>query len=382
MDKKRLEPIVHNKKDLQKYFYEVMKKGEYLYVDDGIAFSCDFFDLLEKIKEELKSYFAKMNYKFTYVFDNNQVDVLLKKADHNKYCYFKICNQYLNSKTFSFEGIVKHETEYLAKGEIFSIMDVVEKFSNEVLCIPLLSGKDLYKEKYRWYVSLPNGEMQQIGELLYEYDETHNVKFFINFSLIISMMLMNSDEKGLVLPTKISPIDIVVIPKNKAKPGTIELCEKITNQLKKFNILLDDSEDTFGYKNAYYDLKGIPFKIIASMGEGKEHITVCSRFNQEKQEIALEELESFIDVKKIKMSRQMLKINRIYIDKQTILTKDNLLNDEYVNIVPWCGEKCFEMNSEMDYLIPFHQMLSSVPCHFCGKLNKKFIYIFKKSQNF
>ena len=48
MDKKRLEPLVNNKQEIKEYLFEVLRKGEYLYEDGGIAFSCDFFELFEK----------------------------------------------------------------------------------------------------------------------------------------------------------------------------------------------------------------------------------------------------------------------------------------------------------------------------------------------
>ena len=382
MDKKRLEPLVYCKQEIKEYLFEVLRKGEYLYEDEGIAFSCDYFNLLEKVKCELKSYFEKMNYKFTYVYDDSQKQVLLNKANENKYCFFRMNNKYLNSSTFTFEGVVKHETEYLAKGEIFSIMDIVEKFSNEVLNIPLLSGKDLYKEEYRWYVMLPNNEMQKVGQLSYDFEKTHNVKFTIDCSLFIAMLLVNCDDKGLVLTSKISPVDVVILPKNKAKPGTIELCEKVKKSLDGYNVLVDDSEETFGYKSSLYDLKGVPFKVIASMSEGNEKVVLCTRFNQEKEEIELEKLKRFIEVKRIKTNRLMLKNNRVNLDKNIVQLRNELVDSNMVNVIPWCGENCFEMDSNYDYLIPFHQLLSSVPCYYCGKLNKKFIYFFKKSQIF
>lgn len=379
MNKKRIEPLKYTKQDLKEYFYEIMEKGEYLYVDEGTAFSSAFFGLHEKIKDELKLVFEKMNYEFTYVFSNSQINTLLKNIN-GKTCFYRHNNQYCNSRTFTLEGVATFDTEYLAKGEIFSIMDVVDKFANDFLNIPLIYGKDLYKETYRWYAYLPNNEMKKVGEISYDFNCTHKVEFSLEFSLIISSMLQNSDEKGVFLSSKISPIDVVVLPKNKAKIGTIDLCNKICEELKEYNVLLDDSEDNFGYKNAYYDFKGIPFKVVASVSDGQEKITLITRANHEKIELSLNEINKYISIKSIKINKEILKQNRKQLDEKTVLVRDGKLVDNMINIVPWCGEDCFEPCDDYDYLIPFHQMLSSVPCCFCGKLNKKFIYILKKSR--
>ena len=381
MNKKRIEPLVHTKQELKEYFYEIMNKGEYLYIDKDIAFSYAFFELNERIKNELKIIFEKMNYVFTYIYDDSQIDTLLFHSE-NKNCFFRHNNKNLNSETFTFEGVAKLDTEYLAKGEIFSVMDVVDKFANDVLNIPLVYGKDLYKEEYRWYAMLPNNEMLKVGEISYDFSSSHIIKFSLDFSLFIASILMNSDEKGIVLPTRVSPIDIVVLPKNKAKVGTLDLCKKICNELKDYKVLLDDSEDNFGYKNAYYDFKGIPFKVIASISEGEEKIVLVTRYNHEKIELGLEELKKYIYIKSIRISKEILKLNRKRVDEKTELIREGNLDKNKINIVTWCGEECINIDTDYDYLIPFHQMLSSVPCHFCGKLNKKFIYIIKKTKIF
>ena len=193
MDKKRIEPLVFTKQNLKEYFYEIMNKGGYLYLDKDISFSCDFFELNEKIKQELKSVFEKMNYRFTYIYDDSQIETLIRNSEY-KNCFFRFNNKNLNSKTFTFEGVSKLDTEYLAKGEIFSIMDVVDKFANDILNIPLVYGKDLYKEEYRWYAKLPNGEMIKVGKISYDFNSTHIINFSIDFSLVIASILINSDE--------------------------------------------------------------------------------------------------------------------------------------------------------------------------------------------
>ena len=144
MIKKRLEPLVHSKQDLKEYIYEVLEKGKYLFVNKDISFSYAFFELYEKSKKQLLQYFNKMNYKQTYIYDDKQIASLINEED--KYCFFRHNNEFLNSDTFSFEGVASFETEYLAKGEIFSIMDTIEKYANEVLNISLVTGKDLHKE--------------------------------------------------------------------------------------------------------------------------------------------------------------------------------------------------------------------------------------------
>ena len=380
MMKKRLEPLVNTKQDLKEYFYEVLEKGKYLIVNKDTAFSNAFFVLIENIKIKLIEYFEKMNYEQTYVYDASQVEVLL--GNENKYCYFNHNNKYLNSETFSFSGVASFSTEYLAKGEIFSVIDVVEKFANEVLNISLISGKDLYTENYRCYAMLPNCEMLKVGEISYDFNSCHNIKFRFNFSLIIASLLINSDEKGLYLPTYISPIDVVIYPKNKAKQGSLELCEKIKEILGSYKVVLDDNDDSAGYKSALYDLNGVPFKIIVTISNGEEKIVVCNRYTLIKEEVSIDNLRRYLGINFVKYNKLIFKNNRKIMDKNISLIREGILNENNVNIVPWCGDNCFTKNDDFEYLIPFHQILSSVPCHFCGKINKKFIYIFKKSHIF
>jgi len=323
MIKKRIEPIVNTKDNLKEYFYEILEKGDYIYLDsNNIAFSNAFFELVENLKNKLKILFEKMNYKFTYVYDDEQIKLLNGKQ---KYCYFRHLNKYLNIETFTLEGVSSHDTEYLAKGEIFSILDSIDKFTNETLNIPLVYGKDLYEEKYCWYAFLPNNEAIKVGELSY-FEECHKVNFKLNFGLFITSILINSDEKGLVIPFDVSPIQVAIIPKNKAKIGTMELCKKVLNELYDYRVILDESEENYGYKNVSYDLKGVPFKVIVSISEGQEKLTLVSRYTKEKEEVSIEELKELIYVKSIKTNKLMLKNNRKSLDSNSEINKDTEIN--------------------------------------------------------
>ena len=229
---------------------------------------------------------------------------------------------------------------------------------------------------------LPNCEMLKVGEISYDFNSCHNIKFRFNFSLIIASLLINSDEKGLYLPTYISPIDVVIYPKNKAKQGSLELCEKIKEILGSYKVVLDDNDDSAGYKSALYDLNGVPFKIIVTISNGEEKIVVCNRYTLIKEEVSIDNLRRYLGINFVKYNKLIFKNNCKIMDKNISLIREGILNGNNVNIVPWCGDNCFTKNDDFEYLIPFHQILSSVPCHFCGKINKKFIYIFKKSHIF
>ena len=157
----------------------------------------------------------------------------------------------------------------------------------------------------------------------------------------------------------------------------MEACKKVLETLKNYQVVLDDSEDNFGYKNAIYDYKGASFKVIVSIVEGQEQFTLVSRYNHEKLDVSLDQLNEMIYIKNIRTKKDILKTNRRELDKKSVMVRDGLVDYNLVNIVPWCGENCFTKETNLEYLIPFHQYLSSVPCYSCGKLNKKFIYIFK-----
>ena len=125
------------------------------------------------------------------------------------------------------------------------------------------------------------------------------------------MFALHSDNKGLVLPPKIAPNKIVIIPIlfDKTKEKVLKEAEKIKKELSKFQPILDDREDySPGWKYAEWELKGIPLRIeIGPKDLEKNEVVLVRRDNSAKKPVKTKGISKVIEKELREMQDSLFK---------------------------------------------------------------------------
>lgn len=242
---------------------------------------------------------------------------------YNQWCnvlrWEKETRPFLRSREFLWqEGHTIHATEEEALKETKQMMDVYHWFHNEILAIPSITGTKTEKEKFAGAeftltneALMYNGVALQAGTSHYfeqKFAKAYDVKFTnkenkeeyvyqtswgTTTRMIGGLIMVHSDDYGLVLPPRIAPKQVVIIPiGNNQKVN--DLANNYLETLKQNGITayIDDSEKSPGFKFAEAEVNGIPIRIeIGARDLEKGIITFTRRDTREKIEENLDNLE-------------------------------------------------------------------------------------------
>ena len=226
------------------------------------------------------------------------------------------------------EGHCVYETEKECDKESLVYLDEYKKVCEELLAIPVLEGKKTDKERFAGAIEtyslealMPDGKALQMGtshNLGQNFAKAFGIKFLgkdekeylpwqnswgISTRLIGALVMVHSDDKGLVLPPKVAPVQIVIVPiyfkdKKKILKKAIEIKNMLENQrfsaptylgLKSYDIILDDRDDyTPGWKYNEWELKGVPLRIeIGPKDVAKNQVVLVRRDNNKKEFVVI-----------------------------------------------------------------------------------------------
>ncbi|MCL4453862.1 proline--tRNA ligase [Ferroplasma sp.] len=202
--------------------------------------------------------------------------------------------------------------------------------------------------------------------------------FGLSERLLAAVIGIHGDDKGLVLPYKLAPVQVIIVPipgddyeKIISYSGTI--LQKLKSQSIKCQI--DEREYTPGYKYNDWEMKGVPLRIEIGKREVEDNtLTLSMRTRRKKIKISLDELNnihSYLqavneDIKK--HSSEFYDSNRVFIDNINEIKEDRMVT------AYWCGRKeCsdrIEALSEKTALGAVRGMDKSGPCIVCGRPGK------------
>lgn len=224
------------------------------------------------------------------------------------------------------EGHTAHATREEAEEEAKKMLDVYAKFAQEWMAVPVVCGVKSETERfagaldtYTIEAMMQDGKALQSGTshfLGQNFAKSFDVTFLnkenkpeyvwatswgVSTRLIGALIMTHSDDNGLVLPPKLAPIQVVVIPIGKAGEQMQAIADKlqpVIEQLRKAGVTVkyDDSDNRRpGFKYADYELKGIPVRIVMG-GRDLENNTVeiMRRDTLEKETIGFEGLAEHI----------------------------------------------------------------------------------------
>lgn len=325
---------------------------------------------------------------------------------------------FLRSREFLWqEGHCAYETEEECDKEVLLILDEYEKLVQELLAVPVIKGKKSDSErfagaKYTTTIEsfMPDGKFLQCGtshnlgqgfakvfEISYiGKDEGKHFPWQSSWGfstrLIGAMVMQHGDDKGLVLPPKIAPIQIVIIPIifDKTKEKTIKEAERLMKELRNFSVYIDSRDEySAGWKYYEWELRGVPLRIeIGPKDIEKNHVVIVRRDTGERYIVKRGEMKK-------KVNELLDEIQNHLFDRAHEHIKKSILEieiwDEFLKAVdkkkiiyaPFCGkEDCEEQIKEKtkganSRCIPLTQKNVNKKCVHCGK-NAEFYAYFGK----
>ena len=304
------------------------------------------------------------------------------------------------------EGHTVHTNSDEAQKEVTDILELYKKTVEEELAIPVITGKKSEKEKFVGAVYtftmeslMPDGKALQMGTSHFlgqnfskpfevKYADKENVKNYawqtswgVSWRLIGAMIMAHGDDKGLVLPPKVAPMQIVIVPiyrNEEGKNSVLPKVEEIQNKLesKDIRIHVDDREGLSpGYKFNDWELKGVPLRIeIGPKDIENQKIVVAKRYNLEKIDLSFEEIEKIpiildeIQVEMLKKAKEQARSNTLEITDYSEF-KSKIESGGFFNS-PWCGkleceDKIKEETGAEIRVIPFNSENNTKECIYC-----------------
>lgn len=333
----------------------------------------------------------------------------------------KATKPFLRTREFLWqEGHTAHATKEDADKEVMDILNDYKDLMENYLAIPVLVGVKTEKEKFAGalYTTtleaiMPDGKALQMGtshNLGQNFAKVFDIKFIgedekehhvwqtswgISTRLIGALVMVHGDDRGLVIPPKVAPIQVVIVPipyKDTDATAILAKAEEILEKLKKKSIavILDDREEyTPGWKFNEWELKGVPVRIEIGPRDLKQNqITMARRDTYQKTTAKMDEA--------IQATEKLLEEiqNNLYAKAKAALEEKTTTvhnYDEFMNTLKekggfikaaWCGnsnceEKIKEETGATIRLRPFEKEKPIANCVYCGEKALEMVYFAK-----
>ncbi len=336
---------------------------------------------------------------------------------YNQWCsvvrWEKTTRPFLRTMEFFWqEGHTMHETAQEAMEETERMLNVYAEFAENCLAIPVVKGKKTDKEKFAGALAtytiealMHDGKALQSGTSHYfgdGFSKAFNIQFTgrdntlqyphqtswgMSSRIIGAIIMTHGDNNGLVLPPKVAPVQLVVLPIAMHKEGVLEKARELEQRLRKIcRVKLDDSDNSAGWKFAEYEMKGVPLRLeIGPKDIEKNQCVLVRRDNREKTFVSLDELETVVP-KLLQAVHDGLYEKALARREEMTYSAENLeqMKDIAANKpgfikAMWCGElECEEKLKEeagvTSRCIPFEQEKIAETCVCCGKPAKDMLY--------
>ncbi len=277
------------------------------------------------------------------------------------------------------EGHTVHATKDESEKEVADILDLYKKTIEEELAVPVVTGKKSEKDKFVGAVYtntleslMPDGKALQMGTshfLGQNFSKPFDVKYLdennsetfawqtswgVSWRLIGGMIMTHGDDKGLILPPKVAPIQVVIIPiyySKEDKENVLQKACQIKDSLSNNDIRvhLDDREQrTPGFKFNDWEMKGIPIRIeIGPKDIAKNQIVLARRHNQTKISLDIDGFteKTLSELKNIQ--KEMFDAAKKILDERVVRVseyqqfKKELENGKMIDC-SWCGNQTCE----------------------------------------
>lgn len=330
----------------------------------------------------------------------------------------KATKLFLRTREFLWqEGHTVHATKEEADQEVMEILNAYKDVVETYLAIPVLVGVKTEMEKFAGALyttaleaMMPDGKALQMGtshQLGQNFSKVFDIKFLdkaekeqyawqtswgFSTRMIGALVMVHGDDKGLVLPPRIAPTQVVIVPipyKGTDADLITAKTKEIQEKLQKSGIstVLDDRmEYTPGWKFNEWELKGVPIRIeIGPRDIKQKQVMLVRRDNREKTAIKEEETVTTV-------LKTLEEIQNNLFNKAKKLLEENITTvktyDEFKNVLQdkggflrasWCGnskceEKIKDETGATIRVVPFEKERPFSKCVHCGEEAKEVVY--------
>lgn len=336
---------------------------------------------------------------------------------YNQWCsvvrWEKTTRPFLRSMEFLWqEGHTAHATAEEAEERTIQMLNVYADFCENVLAIPMIKGKKTDKEKFAGAHStytiealmhdgkaLQSGTSHNFGDgfahafdIQYTDKENklqyvHQTSWGMSTRIIGAVIMVHGDNSGLVLPPRIAPNQVVIVPIMQKKEGVLEKANEIKEKLSKVSrVILDDSDKSPGWKFSEYEMKGIPVRVELGPRDIENNQAVLARRdNGEKITVSLDNIEKEVTKLLDTIQNDLLEKARAHRDAHTYSAVNMKEFEKILKETPgfikamWCGDEACELEIKektgaTSRCMPFEQEHISDKCVCCGKPAKKMVY--------
>ncbi len=337
---------------------------------------------------------------------------------YNQWCsvlrWEKTTRPFLRGMEFLWqEGHTMHETAQEAEEFTLKMLHVYDEVYRDVLAIPPVIGKKTEKEKfagaeatYTLEPMMHNGVALQGGTTHYfgdgfakAFDITftgrdnglhhpYQTSWGMSTRLIGAVIMIHGDDSGLVLPPKIAPIQVAIVPVAQHKPGVLEKAAELRDRLAdKYRVKLDDSDNSPGWKFAQYEMQGVPLRVeIGPKDIENGQCVLVRRDTREKQFVSLDQLEAAVEQGLQDLHDAMYQRALKNLEEKTFTATtyeeflDTAQNKPGFIKAMWCGDSACEDKIKEDTggvksrCIPFEEEHLSDVCVCCGKPARHMVY--------
>lgn len=315
------------------------------------------------------------------------------------------------------EGHTLHSNEDEARRETIRILKIYSQLCEDYLAIPVIKGRKSDKEKfagaeetYTIEAMMHDGKALQSGTSHYfgqGFAKAFDVKFQnkegkeeycyqtswgVSTRLIGGIIMTHGDNRGLKLPPKIAPIQVIVVPIAQHKEGVVEKAASLTDFLNKtYRVQIDAREEySPGYKFNEWEMKGVPIRLeIGPKDIEQEQCILVRRDTGDKEAVKLNEVQKRIGEMLQDIHNNMLlkafenRKDRTFVAENMEELKNVYDNKQGFVKAMWCGNRECEdkMKEEVGVTIrcmPIEQEKLGDKCVCCGKNADKMVYIGKQ----
>ena len=337
---------------------------------------------------------------------------------YNQWCsvlrWEKTTRPFLRGREFLWqEGHTLHATEEEARQETLHQLEVYADLCENYLAMPVIRGNKTDKEKFAGAVNtytiecmmhdkkaLQSGTSHFFGDgFARQFDITFTDKdnkqkypfqtsWGMSTRIIGGIIMTHGDNSGLVLPPRIAPIQVVVVPVAQHKPGVTERAQALFEEIKAAGVRakIDLSDNSLGWKCAQYEMKGVPLRV--ELGPKDIENGVCMavrRDNGQKISVPLTDIAARIpqlldDVQQGLYDKAKKNMDEHIYPAYSLEEAKELQekNGGFIKTM-WCGDLQCELDMKekagmSSRCIPFEQEHLSDVCPCCGKPAKHMIY--------
>lgn len=335
---------------------------------------------------------------------------------------FKHPTPFIRSREFLWqEGHTAFATKEEADEEVLAILELYRKIYEEFLAVPVIKGKKSEVEKFAGglYTTtveafIPNTgrgiqgatshclgqNFAKMFEIIFENERGEKAMVWQNSwayttRTIGVMVMIHGDDKGLVLPPRVAPLQIIVVPvpfKDADTHAIYNACIETVQTLRTAGFRIEeDIRDNYspGWKYSHWELKGVPLRIeIGPRDIANKQVVVVRRDNFVKQNVPLDCLSSRVGELLEEIQKDMFERAKVKRDSCIVKAENwdefiNALNNKMMVLAPWCDEVDVEedvkaktkgeMGAAKTLCMPFDQpeLPEGTVCFASGKPAKK-----------